>query len=520
MNPTVSSSHVVTPNNAIQREVMVDGDSNVTALFEEFGKAGYSYDLLHDSQGRITNLFLAHPISVKLARAFPYTFVMDSTYKTNIYNMPLLDVIGISCFNTFFYAGFGFLERDDEKNYTWALNAFKKIAGHGDRPVVIVTTWELALMNAIKNVYPTTTNLLCVRNVGKNVSENCKKYFGCAKQFGKFKLSWKNVVNSTTEAQFVRNWEELLSFCSDKKEAIEYINNTWLPWKQNFVCAWTDKSLHFGISSSSARAKGAYAHAKLKEYLQISTGGGFQEVKDYLHGTMILIFTEIKAKLGSQSISVLSICRMSLFKQLLYRVSHFALKEIYEQYKKSEEGTMAPCTGHFMATMGLPCSHKIKEWHGRALPVELIHPNWRIDSASLSLKTDSDTPNDVNAKFDKLLNELQPKFQLWSLNKKEFATMVITKLINQSDLLCEQVIQRPQGSLPKSNKKRAISPTRRDPSRFEHVESSQTHYSSTSTCVGRNSGGTVDEYDYIFHDNNSLDLNLYPDFSSDYMLFE
>nr|XP_043625410.1 protein FAR1-RELATED SEQUENCE 5-like [Erigeron canadensis] len=62
----------------------------INALFEELEKAGFTYDIVHDLDGRITRLFIAHPLSVKLAKHFSSTFVMDCTYKTNKYNMPLL----------------------------------------------------------------------------------------------------------------------------------------------------------------------------------------------------------------------------------------------------------------------------------------------------------------------------------------------------------------------------------------------------------------------------------------------
>ena len=117
--------------------------SMVSALFEEFEKEGFIYDILHNPKGHITHLFIAHPLSFKLAKAFSNIFVMDCTYKTNKYNMPLLDIIGVSCFNTSFYSGFAFLEREDEDSYIWALSAFKKTLENCE-PSVIMSDRELA----------------------------------------------------------------------------------------------------------------------------------------------------------------------------------------------------------------------------------------------------------------------------------------------------------------------------------------------------------------------------------------
>ena len=147
------------------------------------------------------------------------------------------------------------------------------------------------------------------------------------------------------------------------------------------------------------------------------------------------------------------------------------------------------CTGHFMATMGLPCVHKINSLQGMALSLDLVHPHWRIDT--LSLNPGDDSHNDIDDQFAKLLSELQSKYQVWPLSKKELCTAMITKFLNQSDIFFEPVIQRPRGRPPKAKKKRGVTSTTRDPSRFEYVESSQAQDPSSSS-------------------NGVIDLNSYP----------
>ncbi|XP_071699208.1 protein FAR1-RELATED SEQUENCE 5-like [Rutidosis leptorrhynchoides] len=259
-----ANSRTIYNFNAKVRRENLGNRSMVDALFEELQVGGFWYDILYDEQGHITSFFFAHPLSIKLAKTFSDTFVMDCTYKTNRYHMPLLDIIGVSCFNTSFYSGFAFLEREDEESYIWALNAFKKILGSENQPSVIMTDRELALMNAISKVFPAATNLLCVWHIEKNVLANCKKHFKREAEFDIFMSSWKNVIYSITEAIFLNNWWEFKLSYEVKKEAIDYITNIWLPWKEKFVSAWTEKYLHFGNRTSS-RAEGA--HAKLKMYL-------------------------------------------------------------------------------------------------------------------------------------------------------------------------------------------------------------------------------------------------------------
>ena len=44
----------------------------------------------------VTNLFWTHPTSLDLLHTFPHVLLMDCTYKTNIYRMLLLKIVGMT----------------------------------------------------------------------------------------------------------------------------------------------------------------------------------------------------------------------------------------------------------------------------------------------------------------------------------------------------------------------------------------------------------------------------------------
>ena len=52
---------------------------------------------------------------------FPTALILDSTYKTNKYRLPLLDMIGVTSTEKTYYVGFAFLESENEENVTWTL---------------------------------------------------------------------------------------------------------------------------------------------------------------------------------------------------------------------------------------------------------------------------------------------------------------------------------------------------------------------------------------------------------------
>ena len=97
-----------------------------------------------------------------LAKTYSSIFVMDCTYKTNKYGMPLLDIIGMSSFNKSFYSCFVFVKSERTEDYTWALQTFSNVLGVDFQCSVIVSDRELALISAIEVVFPRATHLLCV----------------------------------------------------------------------------------------------------------------------------------------------------------------------------------------------------------------------------------------------------------------------------------------------------------------------------------------------------------------------
>ena len=76
-------------------------------------------------------------------------------------------------------------------------------------PNVIVPDRELALMNAVRLVFPTTTNLLCIWHISKNILANCKKLFERKEKWEAFMSAWSVLVFSSNEDEYERNLRSL-----------------------------------------------------------------------------------------------------------------------------------------------------------------------------------------------------------------------------------------------------------------------------------------------------------------------
>lgn len=239
--------------NARQKFRVVEkaGRTQMQYLIAKLEEHKYTYWHRMNEDGIVTDLFWSPPKSGEMLRAFPRLLLMDSTYKTNRYHYPLLQIVGVTSTELTFSAAFALMESEKEANYTWVLEKLKGIMDPDVVPAVIVTDRELALMNAISKVFPHATHLLCRWHISKNIFANCKKMFD-AKKWEEFILSWNVLVISESVAQY----DECLSNLKDKFEmfpkALAYVEKNWLaPYKERFVGAWTDKVMHFGHLTSN-----------------------------------------------------------------------------------------------------------------------------------------------------------------------------------------------------------------------------------------------------------------------------
>ena len=74
-------------------------------------------DVVHD-------IFWTHSDAVKLSNTYNLVFFIDSTYKTNRYWLPLLDIVGVTHIGMTFSTAFAYLEGERINNGVWALEHF------------------------------------------------------------------------------------------------------------------------------------------------------------------------------------------------------------------------------------------------------------------------------------------------------------------------------------------------------------------------------------------------------------
>ena len=115
--------------------------------------------------------------------------ICDTTYKINKYRLPLLEIVGITSTNMTFVVAFTYLSYERTNNFELALSKVKELFMKDDvSPYVIVTDRDLAFMNALETMFPSSTNLLCLFHITKNINAKYKIYVD------KFE-EWQNIID-------------------------------------------------------------------------------------------------------------------------------------------------------------------------------------------------------------------------------------------------------------------------------------------------------------------------------------
>ncbi|XP_068466601.1 PKS-NRPS hybrid synthetase cheA-like [Phaseolus vulgaris] len=141
----------------------------------------------------------------------------DSTYKTNKYRMSLLEAVGITSTGLTFSVAFCLLAAEKENNFFWALDRLKGLFLRVDScPRVVVCDRDVALMNAIRMVFPEAYNLLCRFHIDKNVKAKCKMLVHPREAWDQVMEVWGSVVDC-----------DIVEAFEDRVNALRVVYSPW-----------------------------------------------------------------------------------------------------------------------------------------------------------------------------------------------------------------------------------------------------------------------------------------------------
>ncbi|KAJ5195560.1 uncharacterized protein N7498_008998 [Penicillium cinerascens] len=129
-----------------------------------------------DYEGHLTALFCIHRTSLEMLRRHPWVILMDCTYKTNRYGLPLLDIVGLVSTGQTCYIAFAFIQDEKQDTYEVVLHclaeAYESLSLQYPRTILIDK--ERALINAINVVFPDTKTIICIWHIEMNLLKKAR----------------------------------------------------------------------------------------------------------------------------------------------------------------------------------------------------------------------------------------------------------------------------------------------------------------------------------------------------------
>lgn len=211
---------------ARQRVESLADRTPIQTLLQDLTTGALFYQHRTDEEGHVTYLFIAHPRSIELFREHYVILLLDCTYRTNCYKMPLLNIIGCTGMNTTIKLALVFLCSETEDDYTWTLRGLRKMLGEGPFPAVMVTDREQVLILAAQVVFPIISIILCRWHVGKNVIKACKRHFETEETWSAFYAVWNQLINCLSEGEYENQLQEFKA--AQPEIPVSYCVDTWL----------------------------------------------------------------------------------------------------------------------------------------------------------------------------------------------------------------------------------------------------------------------------------------------------
>ncbi|KAL0235125.1 hypothetical protein GEMRC1_001707 [Eukaryota sp. GEM-RC1] len=185
------------------RALKTKGKTSIKALFDEFQSNDFwlhRYCIGKD-EDELEQLLVTSADAAELTSRFPHVLIMDCTYKTNRYGLPLLAISGITNMQTSFISAFVFMREETEFCYRNALSMLVDVIPClWTKCQTVITDREPALINALGEMLPNAKNQLCLWHINCNVEVQLRKVVKNNVLEDKIRQQWKELIYSTENA--------------------------------------------------------------------------------------------------------------------------------------------------------------------------------------------------------------------------------------------------------------------------------------------------------------------------------
>ncbi|XP_074305869.1 uncharacterized protein LOC141641091 [Silene latifolia] len=427
----------------------------------------------------LSHVFMSHPEAVKLFRAYPHVFLINSTYKANVYKIALVVVVGVTPCGSSFLIDAVLLPSESKNDYWWMLMRLGELLScTGSSISAFVTDRELGLIAALESLYPSTPHLLCRWHLNRAMEKQALSMEN---------LMWfKDIImhspesgwysiNTSTIDEFRSAWE---SFSVKWVELAIFVINAWGKYKKKFVNCYTNQYFHLG---NTATSRVESSHSLLKGWLK-SANLNLDTMWSRIHSMLEAQHSKIRYELEVSRSRPRN--GDHVFLLLQGNVSINAIEIMEEEIKRGIKlGNVLEdhCGCVLKVTYGLPYAGTLIHLQrtGKRVHLEEVHAYWRTleyDNAQTMPKTDNDE-----------LEELIAEARASDPAKKR---VIIEKMRDglhpeDEEILPPLVRENPKG--------RPRGSTTRNKSGFEHAKRKAAKVSTPATTFVQHTVGDFDQ---------------------------
>src|SRR6266536_325898 len=242
---TYAALKLANPNNPITmrdvynerqkvRRSELRGKTPISALLKALiEKQGYEDEFftLYQSEGGIeggplSHLFIAHDKHIDFLMENSEVLITDLIYKINMFQMPLVNVIGMTGTNRNFFAGSMFIPGERYEDYILVFFAIRKLYDVYELRYLLIFVTDAcpAEIAAMERVFPGVNHILCIWHINCNILAKLKSLI-------KTQFNRENGKDVDDEAN-----SQIISQTQTKTEKLaEYLNAKWKKFKRHWI---------------------------------------------------------------------------------------------------------------------------------------------------------------------------------------------------------------------------------------------------------------------------------------------
>ncbi|XP_073133314.1 protein FAR1-RELATED SEQUENCE 5-like [Henckelia pumila] len=204
----------------------------------------FYWNMQLDDDDRVMNFFFRDYRCAVDYECFGDILSIDTTYRTNKYNLICAPFVGINHHLKNVMFGLAFLSDETESSFEWLFTTFLD-SMNGKQPQTIFSDQCQAMMNAIETVFPQSHHRLCQWHI----NQNAPSHFGSLNGNSAFKNLWYKCMNyCESEDEFEVTWRKMI--CIYNLDSHKWLNGMY-KLRSKWATAFSNEKFSAGLLATS-----------------------------------------------------------------------------------------------------------------------------------------------------------------------------------------------------------------------------------------------------------------------------